>query len=447
MFCSRTKHFYLLVLSCSGVWFLYTHNFHSHKRPDPPNVRDQLWNTGNSSVISGGTSGISLAKQAIVRVENAKAFVISAYFDDRFSPGMVRIIGIVYRAGYPNFYCHFSDTKQILTIKAKVLVHNEHFNFPYGTADFLCKTPAGAGDFPFVHVGVSPQMDPPGSFLKIRNTVKNISADFPSKFSVCISTMFGNYSNVLQVVQAVEMYRILGAHRVIFYKSSCSALMQSVLDYYTTLGVVEVIPWNIHLHLKASAGWQPHVHPGDLHYYGQVTALNDCIYYNMYSSHYVVLNDIDEVIVPNLHQDWGEMMRFLSRRHLGVNAFLFENAVFPYSVFGDNGTFDLERWASIPGVNILRHVHREPERFLTFNPRKLIVNPRAMIWTSVHNVPWLSGDWLKVSGTVARLHHYRTPEQPHLRKEDLIRDTTLWRYKASLTRNVDHVLQEVLGKK
>uniref|UniRef100_W5M206 Glycosyltransferase family 92 protein n=1 Tax=Lepisosteus oculatus TaxID=7918 RepID=W5M206_LEPOC len=381
---------------------------------------------------------------AIVRVENAKAFVISAYFDDRFSPGMVRIIGIVYRAGYPNFYCHFSDTKQILTIKAKVLVHNEHFNFPYGTADFLCKTPAGAGDFPFVHVGVSPQMDPPGSFLKIRNTVKNISADFPSKFSVCISTMFGNYSNVLQVVQAVEMYRILGAHRVIFYKSSCSALMQSVLDYYTTLGVVEVIPWNIHLHLKASAGWQPHVHPGDLHYYGQVTALNDCIYYNMYSSHYVVLNDIDEVIVPNLHQDWGEMMRFLSRRHLGVNAFLFENAVFPYSVFGDNGTFDLERWASIPGVNILRHVHREPERFLTFNPRKLIVNPRAMIWTSVHNVPWLSGDWLKVSGTVARLHHYRTPEQPHLRKEDLIRDTTLWRYKASLTRNVDHVLQEVL---
>ncbi|MBN3299465.1 YSNK protein, partial [Amia calva] len=379
----------------------------------------------------------------VVPVENAKAFVVSAYSDERFFPGMVRVIGIVDRAQHSEFYCHFCEGTQAFSSMAQLVFHSDHFGFPYGTADFLCQTPRRERGFRLVSVSVNPQVDPADHFLSIQNTEKNVSAGFPYEFTVCISTLFGNYNNVLQFIQAMEMYRLLGAQKVLVYKSSCSPQLQSVLDYYKALGVLEVIPWNIHLHLNVSSGWLYSVHPGDLHYHGQVAALNDCVYRSMYTSHYVVLNDIDEIIVPRLHQDWGGMMRFLSSRHLGVNAFLFENSVFPNGVFGDEGAFDLQRWAAVPGVNILRHVHREPYQVLAFNARKLIVNPRGVIWTSVHKVLWLQGDWLKVSGTVARMHHYRTPDQPQLPREQLIRDTSLWRYNTFLVKNVVRVLHEV----
>jgi hypothetical protein len=41
--------------------------------------------------------------------------------------------------------------------------------------------------------------------------------------------------NLMETVamQAMELYRLLGIQRVIVYKTSCSATMDTVLDYYS----------------------------------------------------------------------------------------------------------------------------------------------------------------------------------------------------------------------
>lgn len=383
---------------------------------------------------------INVTTGAILRVRNSTALLVSAYLDKRFSSRTVRIIAIVKRSQVPQFYCQFYNSSWLVTARAKVLIHPEHFSFPYGTAFIMCQMPNMAEVASYITVTTTMSPKPAGPLLRIRPVNRGRSLTYPRQFSVCISTLFGNYSNVLQFVQSLEMYRILGAQKVFIYKSDCSPVLQRVLDYYVAEGFIEVIAWDIQHYLNVSRSWLPSLDPGDLHYYGQITTLNDCVYRNMPESRYVVLNDIDEVVVPILHRDWVEMMDTLSSAHLGVESFFVENSVFRTSVTGDTGEFNL--WGQVPGVNILQHVHREPYRRFTFSACKMIVNPRAVVWTSVHRVPWRVGASMWVPSSVARLHHCRKDDDMKVREKDLIRDTTIWKYSSSLIRNVNRVLKE-----
>jgi len=63
-------------------------------------------------------------------------------------------------------------------------------------------------------------------------------------------------------------------------------------------GLVEVIPWPLSRFLRVSRSWLVKDGPGDLHYFGQIPALNDCLYRYMYRSAYVALHDTDELILP-----------------------------------------------------------------------------------------------------------------------------------------------------
>ena len=385
----------------------------------------------------------NLSGETIVSVCGGEVLLVSAFRDERSAPRTVRVIGIVRRARVPHLHCHVCAGSSVFSAPAEVLVHSDHFGFPYGTADLLCQWPQNAGRALRVSVSDRKLPDPSEPFLRIRDTVWNATSSSARRFSVCISTLFGNYTNVLQFVQSMEMYRLLGAGKVFVYKSSCGPLLQKVLDHYSAEGLLEVVPWEVGHHLKVSNSWTPSLGPGDLHYHGQIAALNDCLYRNMADSAYVALVDIDEVIVPQFHQTWGDMTSFLSLYHLGVESFSFENAVFRSNVFGDGGRFDI--WPRVPGVNILRHVDREPLRPYGFNARKLLVNPRAVLWTSVHRTLWQRGASFAVPGSVARLHHYRKPDDTAVRTGELVRDTALWKYSARLIRNVNHTLSQLLG--
>lgn len=61
---------------------------------------------------------------------------------------------------------------------------------------------------------------------------------------------------------------------------------------------MEVIPWMVSRFLNVSRSWLPQLSPGDIHYFGQIPALNDCIYRNMYQTWYLALHDVDELILP-----------------------------------------------------------------------------------------------------------------------------------------------------
>jgi len=109
--------------------------------------------------------------------------------------------------------------------------------------------------------------------------------------------------------------RLLGVNKVVVYNTSSGPDLTRLLHGYTQEGFVEVVPWPIDRHLTPSSGWQPSLNPGDVHYYGQLTTLNECVYRSMEHSRYVLLHDIDEIMVPYRHTDLVATLHALQQQH------------------------------------------------------------------------------------------------------------------------------------
>ncbi|KAM8934328.1 glycosyltransferase family 92 protein F13G3.3-like [Pelodytes ibericus] len=376
----------------------------------------------------------------ITPLDNNRTFIISAYYDDRESRS-VRVIAILHIAEVKELYCwfHCRNNNGYVTVQAQIDIHGKRFGFSYGTTDLLCKEPQDCcPQRVSIHWSAMGNVSQIPSFeIKNRNPPP-ISVDF----TVCISTFFGKGENVLQFIQAVEMYRLLGAQKVVIYKNSCSKPIAQVVDYYVSEGVMEVVPWPVDKYLRTSDAWHHSMDPqNQIGYYGQVTALNDCLYRNMYTSKYVTFNDLDEIILPKIHKDWTEMMGHLEKQYPSAVVFLVENHYFPIGV--TDQTFGRVFPKELPGRNILQYIYYEPEQENVYNNHKMIVNPRKVIQTSVHNVLKSYGPVVEVPDLWAGLHHTREAKQPHLNFTSLIKDTTLWKYNSSLISNVNRVLEKL----
>ncbi|XP_061459527.1 uncharacterized protein LOC133373642 isoform X2 [Rhineura floridana] len=377
----------------------------------------------------------------ITQLEDNHSFIIAPYFDHR-SELLIRVISIVHHEKVKELYCLFccqDYNSSIIMVKANIDIHKDRFAFPYGTADLLCLEPQNC--YPrYMSVRTSLELNfAQVPIFEIQN--QNIESP-PLEFTVCISTMFGGYNNILQFVQSIEMYKILGAQKMVIYKNKCSQLMEKVLEYYVSEGIIEIIPWPIHLYLSVSAYWHYSMDAKDIGYYGQITALNDCVYRNMYRSKYVLLNDVDEIILPIKDADWKSLMQRLQEQNPGRGVFLFENHVFRNTVSAPTSPFNFSSWSPVPGVNMFQHIYKEPNRKSDFNNKKMVVDPRKVIQTSIHSVLKMYGDPVEVSSEIAINFHCRIPERKDVPNEALIRDTILWRYNTTLIANINKVLHK-----
>lgn len=112
--------------------------------------------------------------------------------------------------------------------------------------------------------------------------------------------------------------RLLGVNRVVVYNTSCGPELDQLLHSYSQEDFVEIVPWPIDEHLTPSYGWLHSESGGDVHYFGQQTSLNDCIYRSMERSRYVLLNDIDEIIMPYQRSGLVPLMDILQKQHPDV---------------------------------------------------------------------------------------------------------------------------------
>ncbi|XP_078797495.1 glycosyltransferase family 92 protein F13G3.3-like [Oryzias latipes] len=260
-------------------------------------------------------------------------------------------------------------------------------------------------------------------------------------FTVCISSLFGEYNNVLQFVQTLEMYKLLGVNRVVIYNTSCGPELERLLQSYSQEDFVEMVPWPIDRFLNPSRGWRFSEHGGDLQYFGQIVTLNECMYRSMERSRYVLLNDIDEIIMPYKHDNLVSLMNTLEPQHSNVGEFLIENHFFPKKHFEPSGRFHLPQWEKVPGINILEHIYREdPERGV-YHPHKMIVKPKLIEQTSVHEVLRKFGERYKVPQEVCRIIHVRVALRGYLKLEELNEDKRLWDFQEKLIPNVDKALK------
>ncbi|XP_058471608.1 uncharacterized protein LOC131444920 isoform X1 [Solea solea] len=388
---------------------------------------------------------IQISEQTFTRLNNTKHLLVSAFMDQRRKGLDIRIIGIFKRDSINPLNCYFwCDGHMSVPTPSEIMVHSDHFGFPYGTTDVMCPIPENCSA---THVTLvtrpNSDIEPDQLWLPIRNKEMkdNVNDTFQFDFTVCISNLFGDYNNVLQVAQTLEMYRLLSVDRVVIYNTSCGPELDRLLQAYIQEGFVEVVPWPIDQYLSPSEGWLFSKHGGELHYYGQLTSLNECIYRSMARSRYVLLNDMDEIVMPYQHTNLTSLMDMLQQQHPNTGVFLIENRYFPKKHFEPSKRFHLPQWNGVPGVNLLEHIYSEEPDRKVYHPHKIIIQPRMVEQTSVHEVLKKFGQVFKVPPQVCRLIHVRARLQEALTIDQLHVDKRLWEFHERLIPNVDVVLR------
>ncbi|XP_032400722.1 uncharacterized protein LOC116707479 isoform X1 [Xiphophorus hellerii] len=403
-----------------------------------------------SAVVQNQTAGTTVLKGQsahLIGVGGSKALLVSAFLEHRTKPKKVLVVAIMFRQEKVSLQCRLLCSEQRHVSRASVDIHWDHFGFPYGTADVSCPLPPACQAPTHVAVTSAAARNRDKAdleFLEVQNQ-KELNV-FPYNFTSCFSTMY-NYTNILQLVQTVEMLQLLGVNRIVIYKTNCSVETQRVLDYYTDKGLVEVVPWSLSEYLKVSRRAKPDQDPGDIHYFGQIPALNDCLYRSMYRSKYVALHDPDELILPQTVDSWSELLPLLEKRHGADRCFYFKNNWFPTeftlpppppNVLPARGL-----WRNVSGANVLTHLYSEPVKpKRAFNNFKTITNPRSVFVVTVHGVLRSQKSCAWVDRTVARMYHTKVRGQTGLKAQQLIYDGRLLSYSGRLTSAVSAVLRE-----
>ncbi|KAA0714780.1 hypothetical protein E1301_Tti006380 [Triplophysa tibetana] len=415
-------------------------------KPIGPNNQNKPSDLPKPTSTKDGPNGSPPSKVCSIKVENGplikvnrhKTYVIGSYVEHRVTKE-IKSIAIMQRYEPVTYYCVMCcDGGNISSTQAEYSIHSDHFNFDYGTADIMCKFSNACSAPTHVAITANNLAESITSFQTIENQV--IPKYFRFNFTVCISVMF-DYNKVLDLIEAMEMFKLLGVQKVAIYKTSCDSATQKVLDYYVKSGFLEVIPWTVEKHIKVSMGWQKGISPGELHYHGQIPALNDCVFRYMYQSRYVALQDIDELILPLHVRTWTELLLELEKQHGDDVGFEFENNVFPFTAETEN-KYEQDAWKNVPGTNILKYVNRIPNDPDRFNNIKVIVNPRLVLKATVHGLlETVNGrNTVRVRNEIARMYHLKHFEYPG--DTHLIRDQRLWGYADDLIPAVSKVLED-----
>lgn len=144
--------------------------------------------------------------------------------------------------------------------------------------------------------------------------------EYVTSIAVCPGPIQGNFQNALRITEYVEMNRILGASKFYFYNMSMSDEVKSLLKFYESQGLAEIVSWNIDDVLK--------IDESIIHYYGIMATLNDCFYRATVTDNfkYVLITDFDEIIFPKKTETLTEFLELYDSP--AFHSFTFSNYFF-----------------------------------------------------------------------------------------------------------------------
>ncbi|KAK7491525.1 hypothetical protein BaRGS_00017164 [Batillaria attramentaria] len=360
---------------------------------------------------------------------NVSIYVYSAYYNDQKSPPVVTVIGVgLLKTLHRRISCRLLKTEytnhgragggghvlnapraDTVTTNGIVVRMPDSHNLPYGAI--------------FIHCAISSRMPRPHQVSLVVNRrlppLSCLRVTYPDpapprwQTALCLSPLHSNYSNWQQVIETMELVKILGADHVTAYVTSVSGNVRRVLQHYVTRTFMHVHMWR-----------NP---PQPVHYYGQIAAINDCLFRMRHASKLVVFTDLDEVIVPHVHGTWSAMLDSLRQRtndsdHIAV--FTFRNAFFYLSPPGPASnktlightdqvstllTAEQEEQARWLGLSSARRLYRTLYIWGDRDRSKMIVDPLRVAMVGIHYPHFLAKGYraVIVHPNLALLHHYR----------------------------------------
>lgn len=254
------------------------------------------------------------------------------------------------------------------------------------------------------------------------------------EFTVCVTPLNFRYNRHHQLAEMVEVNRMFGATKLIFYNHSSGHRVGQYLRAMKHEHLVDVIQWPLPVSVDT---WPPIAsQTPEVHYFAQVAALNDCLYRYMSTSRYIVFTDLDEFIVPRgVHETWSSMLSVLP---LGGNAYMFRNAFF-WRDWPDDSTYaDAEAARQYELITLLKTTRQE-ELNPYYERSKCIVAPSSVVAMGVHNVVAFADDsdyHVEVDPRRGMVHHYRRVLTPSDIEVESTRDRRMLSFADEIIRKV-----------
>ncbi|KAL4228760.1 hypothetical protein ACF0H5_011802 [Mactra antiquata] len=340
------------------------------------NLMYKYFNTTNDFQVSSNLNG---------------TYLYSAYLDEKAR--IIRIISVSDNAG--PLYCLFwykngNNMYHTNPVSGCFVKHADHHNRQFAATFVLCYLQDNT--IPdTVSVVQNPNIEEPTNLLPVQ-ILK--SSESKQNFTVCLSPLQQNYSNVKELVEWLEIIQLQGVTRVVVYVHNATNDVISVLKFYRSRGLVKILPWTL-----PASFCDDNIR--DSHYCGQIAALNDCVYRNKGLSHFVASLDLDEVIVPQYESDitWGDMLK----RVPNASSYIIRTTFFKPTEF--NKVTKHNNWSS----TMISSSLRDEFIFDARNRSKLIVRPEMIVGAGIHHQWALSSlaDEVELPTNICLLHHYR----------------------------------------
>ena len=359
---------------------------------------------------------------------SATVYVFSAFYDDRLRADgsrnvIVRTIAVSRLNARGGLLCllWFPDTASpsVTTVDSSVAgaTFSSRSGESFRAVILSCAVSPASRGIP-EHVSIVTSDDHvPTTLLRVQVPDK---PEHPIAFGHCMSVAYG-HQDPYRIVEWMELHRMWGVGEVTIYNYSLQVAPSRVYSHYANKGFVDL--------RQAPSASNSRRDDSDMNeiLLDMSPGLNDCMYRNLYRYHRLVVTDIDEMIVPRMHDDYTSMltaidelqmeekMRTLSELGLNTrlnisglviptNSYMFNNVYF----FSDLNATSRSPWFLATQL-YSRHVNPSPKGYSV----KSILNPRSCVALQNHYC-WqmhsssAGGTWnLNVPQSLGANQHYK----------------------------------------
>ncbi|XP_059473573.1 uncharacterized protein LOC132195525 [Neocloeon triangulifer] len=403
----------------------------------------------------------------VEETRNASYYLYGAYLDDRpLADGpVIRIIGMIDKLEAPDAFCQIwfaNEPKPIISkVHHALYMWNKLWSYdekPLQPYLWSCKIPEGFQSR--VPESVSLVGYPCQNATNNLRVIYNLpESGEKENFAVCVKALnFKHKADMaVRLVEWIELLKILGADKITFYELAIHANISTVLDHYSNVWNLDVVKTSLPGHssnipdfmgtfLKERISFQS---------FHEVIQYTDCFYMNFLKYRYIVLLDVDEVIIPLKVETWPELIF----DRTVPNARAAKNVTYASFMAGNIHFMDDKKeyndWhPDIPRyMHMLQHVLRNSDYVRAGYGVKAFHDTDLILALHNHYARACIGNdefWCEsvhFDTIEAHLQHYcsgrNKPECMTMRDGALTLDTSIWRYKDELIRTVQQTLKRL----
>ncbi|CAG9762979.1 unnamed protein product [Ceutorhynchus assimilis] len=376
--------------------------------------------------------------QNVGNMTDIKFLVFSAFLDIRKGKSLKIISVTVLRRKRPNVWCKlwYKDEEfRTKTVPGMFTLIKEHWSLPYSAYFITCPLDDSKG--PDAVSLLTSSEESPKNILKV---IKNYNEDklwdpdslspSLSKLAVCVKPLHYDYNKVFELLEFIELHKIMGVDHFYLYNHSVSPQIDCLLQKYQHEGLVTVLPWQL-----------PLISQKEIRTEGIFASLNDCLFRTMHNYSHTIFIDFDEYIIPRNNFTYSELFEQLleSNNNRNKSTFSFKNCFF-YRQWPDDPTLFQDPLAN--NLITLRKTRRKTEFHPHRQRSKFIIRPELVNMVGNHFI-WeyfnrRKYGVLDVNPLDAFMHHYRVCE---FGGDDCVNqnstvDQTAYKYKDEMVRAV-----------